>query len=734
MPFCMFLTCPHPANPSHSDYRNANVAHAAISVTLTPVGATEIQRHLTLTHGNMILIGRASKSEAKNLQPQPTNALFDCPVVSREHAELEANKYASPNDQITITDKGSMHGTYVNGKKLHKSTPMSLRSGDLLQFGTSVTRGHGMLKCSRTLFYSDYDTDSAMEDTHDGIYVTFDRITPQIRSPLNLTSLAPVTRSGYHYPSDNESLVASDDDASIVSVYSDNEEPETESSAKTTPEQVKSQPGSAQQPIDLESVPSRAVRQVISLDDDNAEDGFEVYEPQSPTLPPRPRAVSNKFRIGDIIQDSITEKNDEIVTLDSVPGARVMSPLNDEESVLEHNTGLVDVLTGNAQMRSEFPDEDEDSEMPENPIDAAGDIEEVEVLDDDDDGVSDSDVSDYGSNSSDLMVEAGSNSYSAKKQVSPELGSAPPVKQSALEGHGYSASCGAPWNRPANQLYYDPVRGSRPSPLTFNNGLTQPIHSKSAWYEPFQPYATYHGASTSGFSGGSTSSRPAALNGSRWDQAPRNTYNTAFTAPDAFGTTVMPDRLPSYEGIDVTSYPSQQPSYSTFNAWNEDLNFTPFVPRTTPPWQTSISRALSTEQASTSTKNPMKISEMVEKNRAVSQEPLTTTPVESPISVGKKRKAVEMTEDVPAVIPDEYMITASSEDALLAYAMDEAIAINVEEPPARRRKIDTLPTAKTGSNVAGEVVKYAAAVAVGGVGTMAFLCSPLAERLLEYLA
>ena len=53
------------------------------------------------------------------------------------------------------------------------------------------------------------------------------------------------------------------------------------------------------------------------------------------------------------------------------------------------------------------------------------------------------------------------------------------------------------------------------------------------------------------------------------------------------------------------------------------------------------------------------------------------------------------------------------------------------EPPARRRKVEKEPSRR---NVAGGVAKFVAAATVGGVSTVAFLCSPLAERFIEWLA
>lgn len=62
----------------------------SIKIRLECVSATlkHPVRHLTLHAGRPITIGRASKNTSKNLQPAPNNAFFDCPVMSRNHAEL----------------------------------------------------------------------------------------------------------------------------------------------------------------------------------------------------------------------------------------------------------------------------------------------------------------------------------------------------------------------------------------------------------------------------------------------------------------------------------------------------------------------------------------------------------------------------------------------------------------------------------------------------------------------
>ena len=97
----------------------------------------------TLRPGAIVQIGRASKNTAKpELMIGPGNAFIDSPTISREHAVLSAT--SPPDSAVYITDKGSMHGTMVNGEKLDPNTSRRLGNGDVLQFGANVTRENRM--------------------------------------------------------------------------------------------------------------------------------------------------------------------------------------------------------------------------------------------------------------------------------------------------------------------------------------------------------------------------------------------------------------------------------------------------------------------------------------------------------------------------------------------------------------------------------------------------------------
>ena len=113
-----------------------------VSFTLVGVKpeAPFITRNLKLSQDNpCILIGRSSKNRA-DVTPKADNAFFDCPVVSRRHAELLLEE----NGEIKIRDLESLHGTLVNQFKMAIHKPYALKDGDVVTIGNSITLGRGM--------------------------------------------------------------------------------------------------------------------------------------------------------------------------------------------------------------------------------------------------------------------------------------------------------------------------------------------------------------------------------------------------------------------------------------------------------------------------------------------------------------------------------------------------------------------------------------------------------------
>ncbi|XP_003745134.1 sarcolemmal membrane-associated protein [Galendromus occidentalis] len=101
---------------------------------------------------------KVGRSVAK-LKPCPHNAIFDCKVLSRNHAMIWFE-----NDKFYIQDTQSSNGTFVNNERLSKGSEESLRreiySGDVLQFGVDVIENskkvtHGCIIALAKLFLAD---------------------------------------------------------------------------------------------------------------------------------------------------------------------------------------------------------------------------------------------------------------------------------------------------------------------------------------------------------------------------------------------------------------------------------------------------------------------------------------------------------------------------------------------------------------------------------------------------
>merc|ERR1711981_424243 len=111
------------------------------------------ERNLQLDQS--IKIGRS----VARARPSATNAIFDCKVLSRNHALLwyETGKFY-------LQDTKSSNGTFVNNQRLSKgseeSLPREVCSGDILQFGVDVMENsrkvtHGCIIATLKLFLPD---------------------------------------------------------------------------------------------------------------------------------------------------------------------------------------------------------------------------------------------------------------------------------------------------------------------------------------------------------------------------------------------------------------------------------------------------------------------------------------------------------------------------------------------------------------------------------------------------
>jgi pSer/pThr/pTyr-binding forkhead associated (FHA) protein len=210
---------------------HANLLSPAVTITLNSARRTQdVTRQIVLHPDEPILIGRSSRSEFKNLSPSTDNALFDCPVVSRTHAELALsfNKWdAIDMYKIYITDTNSMHGTSVNGQKLKPNERFHLQVGDVIRLGDSVAQGQSEHPLAELRPVTSH-TDNVL-DSYDGVMITLDRIS--VAGQRNSTQ-AKIGQRGISCPSGSDS--DSDDDSV--------EEVEAPSSAQTTPDQPAEKP------------------------------------------------------------------------------------------------------------------------------------------------------------------------------------------------------------------------------------------------------------------------------------------------------------------------------------------------------------------------------------------------------------------------------------------------------------------------------------------------------------
>uniref|UniRef100_A0A1L8DBF0 Sarcolemmal membrane-associated protein n=1 Tax=Nyssomyia neivai TaxID=330878 RepID=A0A1L8DBF0_9DIPT len=97
------------------------------------------------------------------------NAIFDCKVLSRNHAVLWYS-----DGKFFIRDTGSSNGTFINNQRLspmsHRSDPFEVSSGDIVQFGVDVTENsrketHGCIVATLKLFLPDGRETKASQST-----------------------------------------------------------------------------------------------------------------------------------------------------------------------------------------------------------------------------------------------------------------------------------------------------------------------------------------------------------------------------------------------------------------------------------------------------------------------------------------------------------------------------------------------------------------------------------------
>ncbi|CAL4064336.1 unnamed protein product, partial [Meganyctiphanes norvegica] len=109
----------------------------------------------TLILDQPVKIGRS----VARARPATNNAIFDCKVLSRNHALLWYE-----NGKFYLQDTKSSNGTFVNNQRLSKgseeSAPREVCSGDIVQFGVDVMENsrkvtHGCIVATLKLYMPD---------------------------------------------------------------------------------------------------------------------------------------------------------------------------------------------------------------------------------------------------------------------------------------------------------------------------------------------------------------------------------------------------------------------------------------------------------------------------------------------------------------------------------------------------------------------------------------------------
>ncbi|KAK1808152.1 hypothetical protein LTR12_017491 [Friedmanniomyces endolithicus] len=716
-----------PTGTARTDKTAAADTRAAVPISLTPTfKGTEDkddQRLLNLTNSEPITIGRASKSDIKNLQGAKHNALFDCPIISRQHAEVQLHPYKARHEQVTITDKNSMHGTFVNMHRLKANEPWVLRTGDSIKLGDKVTRG---------------------TETHRGTDVIYRRCEEVVNPTSSIIATTTATRT-FAVPSDSED----ESDNSSVDV------PIPTSSANTTPEQPRAMLGSQQKPIDVEN--NTSFKTVINIDDD---DDDELLLHRLPNTVLHEEAVQPRL----IVKD--TYDAEEIAT-------RAV------ENDAPYHLGRVSPVNEN---ENEGGDEDEDEDAASDTSSLApshyGDEEGAHS--ESGDNLSDSDASDIdisGFEASDLVIsdfsdeeddEDGPEEMSSAKLPSPELGESLnaervedsiAVSQPVVSASEALRTYGWPQATPYAPNYlkeavpphsrYDPVRGmeaSRPYPM--GPQLRAP---------PAYTYGTpaYPGPFTAADVFGS----------SRWDMQPGNTVEQSLSQGMSLPRPQYPASMP--QPLQSCYPPTYHPQYTFMSQPNR-------VPPPPLDWRNKAAETFTKQRndnaipASETVRNKISIPAIVEQPAVEKQQrkldvPLMheDLPATSPFGIsdvlmkapqtvlskaaaGSKRKA----DDISMAGHDEDEVTRTLNEIGVDVLNDIRLGISQHvdmprevDPMAKNDFHNMLRAHKKARLMQTDAVdmvksaaKYAAAATAGGAGMMAFLASPYAQQLLDWLA
>ncbi|KXT03026.1 hypothetical protein AC578_638 [Pseudocercospora eumusae] len=662
MASCIISSMPTPAPADLS---------LAITVSLTEHNSSD-RRTIELLPGTPCIIGRASKSDFKNMRSTPNNALFDCPVVSRTHAELRASPWQHPGRQVSITDKSSLHGTTVNDTKLQPNVPFTLHTGDVIKLGDTVSRG---------------------KDTHDAVSLIFKRFDHLTAAPTSTRSPITTTR-GFHLPIESDQSDFDSDDESIGS------NPHEHSSAKTTPEQFKMKSGSQEQPIDLDRT-SVALKNVVDLDAE-AEDELVFTRAIRPTFP-------------STIQESV-DRDAPIVVPDSIAGEPARSPVNEtdsegEDTTMLRNTGLSQILNA---PRSDSDDEpqypDSASEGNDDEYDNGSmDMEELDEADYDvdSDAHNDSDIDDENDE-----PELAGQEWPSNRQPSPELGTTDEPRSPPYMPTSPVHSFALP-----SKPRYDPVRSSQPpaeevsEKVVAAHGLVDKPASTYTYGYPgsFGTSLMYPATDLSSSSRWDVTAPTVSSFGYQIDHVEKDIAPANFTPSQMFGASAPIFGLDSQ----VPTAPYYSPPESAFNTWQTS------APMSTAPANAdrmAIDNLVEEPAKSTTVRSPQHT--VTELTSAPTANVVEDVLPEEVGSTAAKRKA------------DQMEVDESTESAPNKSAKVDAATSTRGTSHQRKQKQPKRSIAKTVAVEAAKLVGYAG---IGAAGLAAFLMSPYAQQAIDYL-
>ena len=638
-------------------------------------------------------------------------------------------------------------------------------------------------------------TDQMDADTHEGVTVTFRRVS--IPESQTLAASQAAASKGYHgqYISDDDESDGANYDESEDGWYSEDER-QGPSSAKTTPEQSKGVIGSQQNPIELET----SGPHVIDLiDDDDVRRSPPLAKRASPKpnrSSPRPvtivteplpatitedKSQSRIFDSNKVVQDSVDKDNSfydsykprALAHLSGNSNHKIIMTNGNDPSVQQ--LGLAGVINNDDR----WSIGSSESEMSEGPEAVEEDENDEEGQLDEDRDAAEEDEDDEDNDPDDSLYEP--DSYQPKKQPSPELGSdtgfitspasAPPKPTHRFDGslvgsfplspQGLSASQPMPARAP-----FDPVRSSgasrAPEPATAFDHRTHfpPFVGNGSWDTgaPFPPLNTCSNLFPP----------PPRVD---WSPPGRPSFMPAPPPPPPPGfmiqpplrsgpmsTHLNPPLPPPHSFAPPPPPPRCTPGQNPFQQRYEPYVSThPYYPEYMPKATEGPVRKEAKRKGGE--KNKISIDELVVEDDAMFED-LWESVKDRP-SAGTKRKANEISgeldEQVLAAIresePERTVHdTISEERDMVRNEMLETVRKQPSEDlNSKRRRLTSEddvytavaagPSKATDSKAApangtigGGVATLAGGAVLGGMATLAFLVSPLAEKALEWLA